>query len=237
MSLPVIVLDVDDTLYLETDFVRSGFRAAGRWLEAEHGVAGLFETAWGLFDTGDRTRVFDLALEKLLPDSSPDLIKCLIEVYRSHHPEITLTPDAGRLLDAFKGERLAVITDGFAETQLRKTEALGLAERCDPVIRTGVWGRAFWKPHPRAYRAIQEHYRVEGRDCVYIGDNPAKDFVGARALGWRTLRLRREGGLHAGTEAAPGHDADATITDLDALVVAPELLRTASAVAIGAVSG
>ena len=33
MSLPVIVLDVDDTLYLETEFVQSGFCAAGHWLK------------------------------------------------------------------------------------------------------------------------------------------------------------------------------------------------------------
>ena len=237
MTLPVIVLDVDDTLYLEVDFVRSGFRAAGAWLKAEHGVDGLLETAWDLFRTADRTRVFNLALEKLCPDAEADRIKALIEIYRSHRPDIELAPDARRLIETFRDERLAVITDGFAETQLRKVEALGLPEYCDPVVRTGVWGRDFWKPHPRAFRLIQRHYGVEGRDCVYIGDNPAKDFIGARALGWRTVRLRREGGLHAETEAMPGHDADATIVDLDAILASPELLQSSSPVAADAVNG
>jgi putative hydrolase of the HAD superfamily len=231
VSLPVIVLDVDDTLYLETEFVRSGFRAAGAWLKDEHGVDGLSETAWTLFQTEDRTRIFNLALDQVWPDAPGGLIRALIEVYRSHHPDITLAPDAKRLLDAMKGERLAAITDGYADTQLNKVEALGLTEYCEPVIRTGVWGRDYWKPHPRAFRAVQEHYGVGGGDCVYIGDNPAKDFVGARALGWRTLRLRREGGLHAEAEAAPGHDADDTIADLDALIATPERLRPTPTVA------
>ncbi len=233
MSLPVIVLDVDDTLYLEVDFVKSGFRAAGRWLEAEHGVAGLHETAWTLFQSADRTRVFNLALEALYPEAPSGLVKALIEVYRRHVPEIELALDARRLIDAYRDERLAVITDGYAETQLRKVEALGLVEPCEPVVRTGVWGRDFWKPHPRGYRFIQDHYGVNGRDCVYIGDNPKKDFIGARALGWRTIRLRRKGGLHAEVDAAAGHDADHTITDLEALIASPDLLAPSAQTAAG----
>lgn len=237
MGLPVIVLDVDDTLYLETDFVQSGFRAAGRWLRDGHGVDGLGETAWSLFQTADRTRIFNLALDQVWPEAPDGLIKSLIEVYRSHHPEIMLAPDARRFLEAFKGERLAAITDGYAETQLRKVEALGLVAYCEPVICTGVWGRDYWKPHPRAFRAVQEHYGVGGEDCLYIGDNPAKDFVGARALGWRTIRLRREDGLHAEVDEAPGHDADDTITDFDALIASPERLRPTPTVAAAGLTG
>ena len=30
----------------------------------------------------------------------------------------------------------------------------------------------------------------------FLADNPAKDFQAPDALGWRTLRIRRPGGLH-----------------------------------------
>jgi putative hydrolase of the HAD superfamily len=52
--------------------------------------------------------------------------------------------------------------------------------------------------------------------CIYIGDNPAKDFRAPKALGWRTLRLRHPQGEHARAAAAsPLDDADQTVTDLD----------------------
>jgi putative hydrolase of the HAD superfamily len=39
----LIVFDLDDTLYLERDFARSGFEAAGAWLYRQAGVPGLAE--------------------------------------------------------------------------------------------------------------------------------------------------------------------------------------------------
>ena len=35
----VVTFDLDDTLYLERDFVRSGFAAVGAWLATERGYA------------------------------------------------------------------------------------------------------------------------------------------------------------------------------------------------------
>jgi putative hydrolase of the HAD superfamily len=31
---------------------------------------------------------------------------------------------------------------------------------------------------------------------MYIADNPAKDFIAPFDLGWKTVRIKREGGLH-----------------------------------------
>ncbi|MGH2606972.1 MAG: HAD hydrolase-like protein, partial [Anaerolineales bacterium] len=60
-----------------------------------------------------------------------------------------------------------------------------------------------------------------GAEAAYIGDNPAKDFRGARALGMRTVRVRRSEGLHAEREPAVEADApDTEIENLDALEAA-----------------
>ena len=48
----VAVFDVDDTLYLERDYVRSGFHAVATWAEETLDVTGVFDTAWGLFLAG-----------------------------------------------------------------------------------------------------------------------------------------------------------------------------------------
>ena len=56
---------------------------------------------------------------------------------------------------------------------------------------------------------------------VYVGDNPAKDFVAPRALGWRTVRVRRHGQLHH--EVPSGDDVDVEITSLDQLEAALDI--------------
>lgn len=52
-------------------------------------------------------------------------------------------------------------------------------------------------------------------DMVYVGDNPAKDFVSLTPLGVLTVRVLT--GAHSETRARPGHDALFAVPDLDAL--------------------
>ncbi len=215
--LPFLVFDVDDTLYLERDFVKSGFDAVGRWLEAEHGLQGLAAAAWGMFEEGHRQNIFNVSLPLIGGKVDAVLIGELVEIYRHHHPDIKLEPDAKRCLERLGWSGCAAITDGYAETQQRKVDALQLDRYCSAVVRTGVWGRDFWKPHPRSFEWIQEHVGRPHETLTYIGDNPAKDFIGARKLGWKTIRLRRPGGLHADVEAEPSRDSDRCIGSLDEL--------------------
>ena len=56
----VVVFDLDDTLYLERDYVRSGFRAVDAWL-ASRGILGFFGEAWANFENGLRGKAFDRA--------------------------------------------------------------------------------------------------------------------------------------------------------------------------------
>ena len=61
----VVTFDLDDTLYLERDFVRSGFAAVGAWLATERGVRGFEACAWRLFEAGRRGDIFDRVLPRL----------------------------------------------------------------------------------------------------------------------------------------------------------------------------
>lgn len=199
----VIVLDVDDTLYLERDYARSGFAAVGDHLRDRRGIEGAGDRAWGHFEQGHRGDLFDrvLADAGLAPD--PALIRELVEVYRSHAPAIRLLPDAEAFIERAlaDGRRLALISDGPIAAQSAKVEALSLRRRFDPVILTDAWGRDFWKPHERAYRAVMDQHGRPAADHVYIGDNPLKDFHAPKRLGWNTIRVRRPEGEHAGAEA------------------------------------
>lgn len=221
-----VVFDLDDTLYLERDFVRSGFQAVGAWLAREHGRDGFFDRAWALFEAGVRGTIFDRALEELGIAPQPDLIQRLVQVYRGHEPEIQLLPDAARALErcCATGIGVALLTDGFEAVQRRKIEALRVEDHCAPVICTDCWGREFWKPHARGFQMIQDHFGLPPEALVYVADNPAKDFIGPLRLGWRTVRLCRPLGLHAEDMAAPAADAEILAQSLDEVDFAGLLL-------------
>jgi putative hydrolase of the HAD superfamily len=210
-----IVFDVDDTLYLERDYVRSGFRAVGERVRERLGVAGFDEVAWALFERGQRKTIFDRALEELgFENEDANLIGELVRVYRDHRPTIALLPDARACLERLVGRfRLGVVTDGPEESQRAKVEALGLARFIPHVIVTGDLGPCMGKPAPAPFLRIEQATGCRGARCAYIADNPVKDFIAPRALGWRTVRIRRPAGLHA---RAPGA-ADIDLATLDGL--------------------
>lgn len=214
----VIVFDLDDTLYLERDYVRSGFRATGAWLEDMAGLSGLEECCLALFESGCRTRIFDIALEELEVRNAGTIVPQLVEIYRGHRPQIALTEDADRYLGQRRdGKRYALITDGIAETQAAKVQALGLYERIGHVICTGAWGPGFGKPHPRAFEAVEAWSESSGDSLVYVADNATKDFVTPRARGWRTVQVLRPERVHHLEAPDTAHEAHAAITSLDEL--------------------
>ena len=206
-----VVLDLDDTLYLERDFVRSGFTSVGKHLASQHGLSGFADTAWHLFEGGARRTTFDQTFARLgRPDLVP-LIPELVIQYRNHEPDISLCPDAEEALEQWNGTRdIGVITDGPLESQRAKAEALGVSAWADSVIFTAELGSAYGKPHPRSFEMMQA--QLVGDRYAYVADNPHKDFVAPHRLGWRTVRIRRRGGLQY--HVPGGSDIDVELSDM-----------------------
>ncbi|MFH1131653.1 MAG: HAD family hydrolase [Pseudomonadota bacterium] len=211
-----VVFDVDDTLYLERDYVRSGFYAVGLFAKQKLGSTGFFEAAWAEFEAGQRGDIFDLVLSQKGLRNDNAMIAQLVEVYRYHVPQIALFDDAFVCLNRLRGAMyLAAITDGPLESQKAKVKALGLEKWTNPTIFTAALGPKAGKPNPMAFELVQEKTHCKGSSCVYVGDNPSKDFVAPKSLGWRTVRLIRPGGLHANEPS--GDDVDIELPDLDEL--------------------
>ncbi len=119
-----IAFDLDDTLFLERDYVRSGFAAVGEWAHAQFGITGFAERAWNLFQDGIRRNIFDFALEQTSIPASSETIEKMVRVYRNHEPDIRLARDAVCCLEALRGRvGLALISDGPAESQRNKVRA------------------------------------------------------------------------------------------------------------------
>lgn len=194
----VVVFDLDDTLYLERDYVLSGLAAVDRWVRAQLGLIGLEGRMLARFAAGERSRLFDLALADFGHFAEPQLIARMLTVYRQHSPRIVLAPDAREVLaDPPRDTAFAIITDGFLQAQKRKLRALGLHRRGVRIaICTDRWGREAWKPAPRAFQYVQAAFGLPAEQMSYVADNPAKDFHAPMRLGWRTIRIARTGGLH-----------------------------------------
>lgn len=212
-----IVFDVDDTLYLERDYVRSGFNAAGEWLARTRGVEGLSAIAWREFTGGARGNIFNRALMELEVEPDRALIDGLVSAYRNHVPDIMLASDAMEAIQTVgSGIARAVLTDGPLESQRHKVAALGLERWMHPVVFGATLGEGNAKPSAFGFRLIEQECGLSGPQCAYVADNPLKDFVGPKALGWRTVRIRRSGGLHAGVPS--GADVDFETDNLPAAV-------------------
>ncbi|QYM77508.1 HAD family hydrolase [Horticoccus luteus] len=209
---------MDDTLFAERDYVLSGFRAAGAWLVRERGVAGFAEEAQRLFEAGRRGRIFNEALATLTESKTDSWVAELIAVYREHQPQLRLLPEAESfLIWARPRFRLALVSDGFLAVQQRKAHALGLAQWMDHLVFTDQWGRESWKPAQRGFEEVVRLNPGDAEGYVYVADNPRKDFIAPRALGWKTVRVRRSGGEHAAYEPTADEAADQEIDSLDAL--------------------
>lgn len=210
-----LVLDLDDTLYPERAYNFSGFRAVGQHLAERCGIQGFADCCITLFEAGVRGRIFDDALLRL--GTTADVAE-LLTVYREHVPEITLFEDARALFERVRGKLpLALLTDGYAAVQRRKVAALGIADHFAARVFSDDEGRDAWKPSPLPYQRVMKLLAQEAEEFIYVGDNPAKDFVTARALGWQTVQVRRPGAVHPITEVSPGFEADLVIDSLTGL--------------------
>jgi len=121
----------------------------------------------------------------------------MVKIYREHKPEIILDKDIKALLIKLRGiYSLGIVTDGYFEVQKKKVQALRLEELFDSIIYTDQYGREFWKPNVFGYKLALKDLQVSPEEAIYIGDNPHKDFIGAKRLGIVTIRILQEGREH-----------------------------------------
>lgn len=220
MSRLRVVFDLDDTLYPERQFALCGFRACGEWAKTEFGVDGVGEEMTRLLDTGMLGKLFSTILQTHIPNHRPEHLQILREVYRGAAAELTLFEDGAWALDhyAAKGP-LGLITDGTHTVQRKKVVALALEPRFHEIVYTDALGedRAYFKPHPMAYERVAAAIGEPGDRYVYVGDNPAKDFLAPNAMGWTTIQVVRDGGIHDVTKVIEGGHPQHQISSLTEL--------------------
>lgn len=217
----ILIFDLDDTLYDERSFVTSGLGAVARHGEDAHGWNAGESLAFMLnvLENEGRGRVFDRWLDSHGRLSGARVAQC-VKVYRHHRPNLELFPAARGVIDRYRGQApLYLVTDGHKIVQKNKVDALGLLPDFQRVLITHRFGVRHAKPSIHCFERIRQAERCRWTDMVYVGDNPAKDFVSLNGLGALTVRVRTGGHRHV--VALPGYDAQISIADLDSL---PEVL-------------
>lgn len=195
----LIVFDMDDTLYDEIDYCRSGYKACGRWLSESRNISpdAVADALWWEFENGNRTKTFNTALQKLNIDCTDELIKQLIKLYRNHKPDIKLPDESKKVLDTLSAEHtLALLTDGFLPAQQLKVASLSIESYFKSIIFSEMLGRQFWKPSVVGFEKILDQTGILPQQSVYIGDNAQKDFIGPNKLGFTTIQISRPNAVH-----------------------------------------
>jgi putative hydrolase of the HAD superfamily len=223
--ITTVVFDLDDTLYDEVEYCKSGFGAVARFLadlpEAPT-VEHIFGAFWGQFTAGNRTKTFNAALDELGIDYDDKLINELLKVYRNHIPKITLPADSKDVLHQLSEKfTLALLTDGFLPAQQLKVEALAIEEYFKHTVYTEELGREFWKPSPAGFEKLMQDLNIKPETISYVADNEKKDFIAPNKLGILTIQLIRPARIH--TESAEQSGATAQyiihkISDLPTLL-------------------
>ena len=188
MPNKVVVFDLEDTLYQEIDFLKSGYHAVAGYLTKSLGIHDLYAELLEAYQAGEKD-VFQKVLDNhLLTIEKSELL----DVYRYHLPQIHLDSKVRSVLKQLQGNcHLALITDGRPRTKRNIINALGLSDYFD-------WANVYisdevghLKTAPYSFEKIMETYP----DCqyIYVGDNPAKDFLAPNKLGWMTVCLLDNG--------------------------------------------
>lgn len=186
---PVVVFDLDDTLFDEIDFVQSGFYEVARYLDKSKSDE-IYSKMMHLFNVQGSGRIFDQIIKGY---GFEQRVQKLVEIYRFHKPDIVLSPCARQILQTCRTYPTALISDGHYIMQQNKFRQLGLEDQIGYPLFTDFYQTH--KPETKPFEMVMDRF---GRNnaFVYIADNPQKDFFAPNQLGWRTVRYKNPRGIY-----------------------------------------
>lgn len=226
------IFDLDDTLYNEHDYVNQAFSNVANYISSKtsYNSVYLYNKMLEYLNIYGRGKIFDRLITelKLNVNNYEEMVARLIEVYRNTLPSLKLYNDAEVILNSIKKHnylfpdnliKTGIITDGFSKVQHNKINALNVINYFDDIIVTDDLDSAS-KPSTIPYQIFLDKYQyILPSECVYIGDNPSKDFIGAKKLKMHTIRIIREHGDNMTKEVDESIDADERISLLTELEV------------------
>lgn len=210
--MPVVLFDLDDTLFQHSACVAAGVLAhrraqAGpiaaaddaaeleRWLalEEHHYHRYLGGEIGFLEQRRERARAF-VAPHGIDLSADADADAWFGEYLDEYRAVWSLHDDVLPALDtaaeAFPGVRFGIITNATLAFQMQKLAALDLVDRMEHVVASAEFGVA--KPDPAIFLHACTKFGVEPADAIYVGDRLHTDAIGAASAGLVGVWLLRE---------------------------------------------
>jgi putative hydrolase of the HAD superfamily len=180
------LVDMDNTLYDERDFVLSGFRAVADHLAGwDVDSTEAYNYLQNRLDSVGREKIFDHLLKHLAGGVCRQRIQKMVQIYRGHHPQIDLFPGTVEVLRYMRRRgRVVIVTDGLPEVQQRKVKALGLDKMVDQIVY--CWATGYPKPDPRSLVGIVKQGDPK---ALMIGDREDHDMKLARGCYIDSIRV------------------------------------------------
>lgn len=216
--IQLVAFDLDDTLYNEKDFVFGAFKEVSEYLSAKYNLNSedVYIDMINILQSHGRGKIFNIICDNYNINED---IKALVQVYRNAKPKLKLYEDSIEILNKLKyNYKLGLITDGLGYVQWNKIKLLEVEKYFDNIIVTDDLGREYWKPHIMSFKNMAEKFKFLPNECIYIGDNPNKDFYGAKKLGYKTIRLIREAGDHIHVRLDSEYEADYEVSSLNEII-------------------
>lgn len=191
-----IVFDLDDTLIDQKRWIMLKMEGAAAALSGSIDPDWLLRTAYGLVEEGLHERLIDLLAERL--DIRP-LHADLLAAYRAAQPvEAPMYPDAAYVLAILRaaGLRIGLLADNPPSSQRAKLAKMGKLETLfDAIVLTREHGGE--KPDPAGFEEAARQLGLAPSELLMVGDNAARDAVGAISAGYDAcLLVRRAGTRH-----------------------------------------
>lgn len=104
----------------------------------------------------------------------------------------TLFPQSMEILSELRrrGYMLGIITNGSIQMQRGKLIASGLAACVDVALISAE--ERVRKPEPEIFQRAADRLGMHPNECVFIGDNPERDVIGAKRVGMTAVWVKRQ---------------------------------------------
>ncbi|HVC27487.1 MAG TPA: HAD-IA family hydrolase [Nitrososphaerales archaeon] len=234
MTIQGVVFDLDDTLYDQQVYLQGAFGAVAAYLSGRFHVdeISILERLLEISKEkgSDSGKIIDDCIVSAGGNASDDeLIGRAVDAFLSFTPkELLPYRESREVLEWLKQRRvrLGLLTDGRPQVQRAKISALSIAGYFNAIVLSDECGRNRRKPDALPYRNVLRSLGIGPDECVFVGDNPRKDFIGARKLGIRTVRVLT--GEYRNLSLGGEFDADDVIESLAELPMLLEGIERAS---------
>lgn len=168
-----IIFDLDNTLYQETEFLFSAYKAIGKFIAKTSGKDHKIYEAFlrNRFNNSGRKYLFDALLEKFNLQNMV-LIEEMLEILHNHIVPLTLKKEPVEIINMLikKNKLIFILTNGNKQQQQNKINGLKIPILF-PQINIIYANDYEPKPSPFCINYIRKQYRLEPSEIILIGDS------------------------------------------------------------------